>query len=110
MENTVNNSIVEWILDSDVMTNDDPKTLLKDDILSGKIINTDEIQNGRTYILFCREFDQMQIIRKIEDRGENLFLYVLNPERFDDNLMIPKSQMRNLFDKIIQVESYGRYM
>ena len=100
---------VQWVLNSEVMTAAPNYSFQKGDILTCVDVCPTKIQHGKYYRLQVDEL-KLDILRKVEVRGDEIYFYALNPEHQSENFTVHKSVIRDVFNRVMQVESVGRWL
>lgn len=97
---------INWSLTSESMTNDFFK---QGDTLHCVQICPTEIQADKYYVLQLDNLN-LDIVRKVEDRGDSFYFYSTNPKHQAENFTIHKDVISEIFDRVYLVTSIGRMM
>ena len=81
----------------------------KGDILTCIEVSPSKIEHGKFYRLVADTL-KLDIIRKVEDRGDEVYFYALNPEHQSENFTVHKSVLNEVFTNVMKVVSIGRYL
>lgn len=103
------NSQTQWVLNSNNMTIAPDFNFQKGDTLTCVAVAPTKIENGKFYRLVA-DTHKLDIIRKAEDRGDEVYFYALNPQHQSENFTVHKSVLNEVFTSVMQVVSIGRYL
>lgn len=103
------NSTEKWVLNSDNMTIAPQYNFQKGDTLTCVDVCPTKIENGKFYRLVA-DTHKLDIMRKAEDRGDEVYFYALNPDHQSENFTVHKTVIHEVFSRVMQVESVGRIL